>query len=787
MASQANDLIRDIAIRISEPSRVKDLESFDPSIHKQRRWKQIAALVLQMTRSQQERYAAGTERSGPFKELLLLRSTESWISLKSVSVKSSSLQSAIHTYELLLHEDFAVPSGVTAQNRAVARKHSGSFYTPRDLAIASVRTACEAYVETVLGIENFTKTRTLTHREKEQIVRALCTARVIDPTCGVGQFLLSYVGFVCELSTSWLNHGQAREYLEHISENIWGVDVDPIALGLARLAIAESLRNHSAVVKVKWLDKHLLLGNLLLDQRRNELDADTLTAVSSGDIYSSALKYPKELIMGTFDLVLGNPPWDKIRVEEREFLEHLHSEIETGNTKSERNKAIGQLASTAPLVLEYLNKIQDSVSQARASISHNPLFVNSAHGELNTCALFVELSTHLVKPTIGVSALLIKTSTLTHFANRRLFSYLVKRRLLSRVFDFSNASKLFRIDNRERFSLLVLAPKSERLRLAINLRDPIDITSQRGQLLLTYEDLALLNPESGMLPLPKSVAAFALLKKLYSTNTTFSTAYPTARFGRLVHLTMHANEISKRAKEGMIGVLEGKFVDQYDGCYATFDGIPESMRYTNRASGRKMPSPELRGKGEIPLSRFFIHQETWKRLTKNYTEKWSIFWRSTTSASNSRTCIATILPHGPAIQSLQMAQFPGATPNQLALILAIMNSKTFDFAIRNKLAGIDLTQSVINQAPVPLVAYWNDLVAFEGHTEALWRHVVWRVYALLQGDSRLRNFLAELDKPTMRLMQSRDELRREIDDLVSMAYCLTKNESKLVEADFRTR
>jgi hypothetical protein len=222
----------------------------------------------------------------------------------------------------------------------------------------------------------------------------------------------------------------------------------------------------------------------------------------------------------------------------------------------------------------------------------------------------------------------------------------------------------------------------------------------------------------------------------------------------------------------VIGVQEGKFIERYDGRFSTFDGVAAVKRYTGRAVSRKTTAEERKDPSVSPESRYFIDEEAWDHLSKNYRERWSLFWRSTTSATNSRTCIATILPHGPAIQSLQMAQFPGLPEEELAALLAVFNSKPFDFIVRNKLAGIDLTQAVIGQTAIPPRSRWQTAHSIDGSTWRLSKHVASRVGALLSDDARLEAFVAALSGVEEHKNKTRNTIEKELDQLVSVAYGL---------------
>jgi hypothetical protein len=782
MTLPANDPIRIVAELsdwITGNDKYRVLARFDPYEHVSRRWGAVARALMQLSATIEQDFVRCAGGVSPFREAseYLSRFT-SLPSLASVR-PAVDIDDAIAIYEEFLHEDFPMSNAESPSvTRAVARRNAGAFYTPRTLADRCVRVACEVFVERKLGIKNFLESTTIGADLRETIVSCLSTARVLDPTCGAGQFLERYLAFVGELSLEWFGRHDATDYVVATCNNLWGVDVDPLALSLARITLLNTARSLVGQdFDASALSEHLCLGNTLVRHELGDESAPEIEAAVRGDIYATALCRPVSIDDLRFDIILGNPPWEKLRLEERDFFSHLHADLDVGATKSERERGIATIRANYPLIYEFYEERLRSLDTAKARILRDPWFEHSSHGELNTSNLFTELASKLLRDKSSVTALLVKTSTVTHYANRALFLHLQTRRLLNSVFDFTNRNKLFPIDSRERFSLLVLSGESPYLRLALNLVDPDELFDRSKQVNLSSDDLWRLNPSTGMIPTPRSPLALSLLQLVYKSNDVFSSIYPTARFGRLVHLTMHSKSIRRTGGDGVVGVQEGKFIERYDGRFSTFNGVPIEKRYTGRASSRKLTHEERENPLTSPESRYYIDTQAWDRLTKNYQERWSLFWRSTTSSTNARTCIATILPHGPAIQSLQMVQLPGLAEEELAILLAVFNSTPFDFIVRSKLAGIDLTQAVIGQTALPPRSRWQEHHIVDGSSRSLGWHVASRVGALLSDDERLRPFVATLSGVKEHKNKARKTIENELDDLVFVAYGLD-NESR---------
>lgn len=113
-------------------------------------------------------------------------------------------------------------------------------------------------------------------------------ARILDPCCGTGQFLLFAVDTLSQLGN------------KNVLENVWGCDVDELAVRIARLNLLLKCKDQDD------MSPHIYCLNSIIE---------------GGDIFSSPQKVLKE---NFFDLVITNPPWGaKIAKTERGQIKAL--------------------------------------------------------------------------------------------------------------------------------------------------------------------------------------------------------------------------------------------------------------------------------------------------------------------------------------------------------------------------------------------------------------------------------------------------------------------------------
>lgn len=69
-----------------------------------------------------------------------------------------------------------------------------------------------------------------------------------------------------------------------------------------------------------------------------------------------------------FDVMCGNPPWDKIKVEDKKWFEsHGRADIVNAGTANQRKKAIAELPSTDPIYM--MNTLKPSAMLRALAVS----------------------------------------------------------------------------------------------------------------------------------------------------------------------------------------------------------------------------------------------------------------------------------------------------------------------------------------------------------------------------------------------------------------------------------
>jgi methylase of polypeptide subunit release factors len=142
------------------------------------------------------------------------------------------------------------------ETHEMARKSSGSFYTPREIVNYMVDESLVTYLATnipSLDDENirslfsvdFSDDNKTVFANKEQILFLLKKVKILDPACGSGAFPMGILNRLTDIIQKLEGAKTRRKMYElklHLIENcIYGIDIQPIAVQIAKLRFFISL------------------------------------------------------------------------------------------------------------------------------------------------------------------------------------------------------------------------------------------------------------------------------------------------------------------------------------------------------------------------------------------------------------------------------------------------------------------------------------------------------------------------------------------------------------------
>lgn len=429
---------------------------------------------------------------------------------------------------------------------------------------------------------------------------------------------------------------------------------------------------------------------------------------------------------GGFDCVLGNPPWERIKLQEKEFFAQKDPEIATAPNAADRKKLIAQLPETNPgLWMDFLEAKRTSECEShfmRASDRY-PL---SAVGDINTYQIFAGLARDLVAKN-GRAGIVIPSGIATDDSNKQFFADLTEKHAIVSLYDFENREGTFADVHRSyKFCLLTVggtnaAPK--RADFAFFLTNVGQMKEEDRHFSLSAEDIALLNPNTRTCPIFRCKRDAEITKAIYRRMPVligedrnpwgitflrmFDMANDSSLFRTQEQLEAEAWELKGntyvRDEKRYLPLYEGKMICQ-------FNHRAGSVTYYGRVvPGRHDVEPlsasQLGKSNILAIPRFWVQEEEVKNRVGNEII-YLIGFRDITNAESERTAIFSILPLVGVGHTMPLCFVP-EEPKMILNFLSNVCSISYDFVARQKVGGTHLTFFILKQLPILPPVYFK--------------------------------------------------------------------------------
>lgn len=312
------------------------------------------------------------------------------------------------------------------------------------------------------------------------------------------------------------------------------------------------------------------------------------------------IEFPEIFQRGTgFDCVLGNPPWDRVKLAEKEFFASRAPLIAEAKNKAARDKMILALrdsdqAFERELYESFITSLHSAESTSVFVHTNEKTFADCRYaltgcGDVNMYALFAELI-YTMMDTFGTAGFIVPSGIATDDGTKAYFGKIATSGLLKSIYDFENSQGIFPNVHRSfKFSLITLAPKDGMSDFAFFLHNLNELEDSRRHFTMTPEDFDLINPNTHTCPVFRSEEDAKLAKKIYKKAGVFvnenddENGNPwNIKFSTMFHMSndsgLFINTDDPRVSEGNSKVLplyEAKLMHQFDHRWSTFvNGSP---------------------------------------------------------------------------------------------------------------------------------------------------------------------------------------------------------------------
>ena len=513
---------------------------------------------------------------------------------------------------------------------------------------------------------------------------------------------------------------------------------------------------------------------------------------------------------GGFDVVLGNPPWEQIQLDDREFFAVSAPDIANARNMAVRKRMITELAEVDPCLYSCYKDAVRKNDGVKHFVHASGRYPYTSFGRLNTAPLFCESGLNSIN-SHGFSALIVPTGIATDSFNQHFFNHIVEIGALSSLVDFENRLGLFPdVDSRMKFCLLTLGGelrKANSMQFAFFAHAVSDVDEVKFQ--LTPNEIRLLNPNTKTTPIFRTHRDAELTKSIYRRvpiliregepdenpwgikfqlmfmMNTDSDKFHTRDQLESRGFTLEGNHLV-RGEERYLPLYEAKMMHQFTHRWATYE--PDGKT-------RDMTPAELRDPHALPLPRYWVDEREVEARLEHWDRGWLLGFRDIARTTDERTAIfdivtRTALGNKVPILLPEESEIYGAQS-----LVANCSAYSFDFAARQKIGGSTLNFYLVKQLPV---------IPPHTYTPALLDFITPRVLELTYTAWDLQPFARDLDyggAPFVWDDERRFRMRCELDalyfhlygieradvDYIMETFPIVKRKDEAAHGQFRTK
>ncbi|HXN59927.1 MAG TPA: DNA methyltransferase, partial [Acidimicrobiales bacterium] len=426
--------------------------------------------------------------------------------------------------------------------------------------------------------------------------------------------------------------------------------------------------------------------------------------------------------VGGFDCVIGNPPWERIKLQEQEWFASRMPAIAEARNAAARRTLITALATERPeLHKEFLTDRRQAEGESHF-IRNSGRYPLTGRGDINTYAPFAETDRALLGSS-GHMGVILPTGIATDATTQYFFKDLVTSKALVSLYDFENSLPLFEAVHRGmKFCLLTLtgrgAPADE-IQLAFFAHQPDDLKRDGMRFTLTPQEITQLNPNSGTCPVFRTRRDAEITLDIYRRHPvlirtddpdgnpwglSFMTMFHMSNDSELFRTREQLEDqgwaldgnVFRRNDEVMLPLYQGVMTDFYD--HRSADVIRSGTAVVRQNQPSYISDEEKCDPYRFAMPIYWVPQsDVEDALAARWTRVWLGGFSSITSPTNERSMTPCLLPRVAVGNSTPLV----LAERHPAVLVAILSSIALDYVVRQKLGGTNMNYIHVEQLAVP--------------------------------------------------------------------------------------
>ena len=436
---------------------------------------------------------------------------------------------------------------------------------------------------------------------------------------------------------------------------------------------------------------------------------------------------------GGFDAVIGNPPWDRIKLQEIEWFATRAPELALAPTAAARKAGIQEMRKSGAALASDYDAAKERAEKLGKLVRSSGDYPLLGGGDINLYSLFVERALSLVRPD-GMVGLLTPSGIYADKTAAEFFKSVSTGGRIANLYDFENRRPDMElppffpdVDSRFKFCALILGGERRQFpetHCAFFLHDTESVKDPDRCFPLAPEDFARVNPNTGTAPIFRTRRDADITRRIYDQHSVLvdrsrgeeRRTWP-VRYHTMFHMTNDshlfrtASQLEndgfypvegsrwKRGEELYLPLYQGRMIHQFDHRANSVQVNPESTH--NPYLSVEISEEQHADANFLPQPQFWVPVREVQEILPQ-SSAYTIGFRDIARPTDVRTAIFSVVPwagYGNTLPLLvcEDSSLPADTE---ALLVGNLNSLCVDFITRQKVQGTHLNWYIIEQLPV---------------------------------------------------------------------------------------
>jgi hypothetical protein len=415
--------------------------------------------------------------------------------------------------------------------------------------------------------------------------------------------------------------------------------------------------------------------------------------------YHWHLQFPQVFGKGGFDVVLGNPPWDELSPDQREFFAKYRPDMRS-LSREEQDHVVAALLADRNIAQAWSERLRSLYATLHflKKTGRFTLYAvgNLGKGDFNVYRMFVELALKGIRRG-GYAAQLAPAAFYGGANASAIRKHLFDNGTLLLLLGCENANRSFFPDVHPQtwFALYVATSvgRTERFKVAFGCDHPNKAKSSvDGALDLEADVVRRSSPDTYAIPDTRTASDMAIAAKMERRHPSFSVGWPLRHYQAELHMTNESDLFT--TDQAGIPVYEGRMVTHFDHRAKTYvSGHGNSAVWRVRSFGDRE---------KAIIAQWRVLRDNVPTKLGDRVDHYRLGFGDVANPQNERSFMAALIPPD-AICGNTVPTIDFGWGNEWMYLpwLAVANSFVIDALARKKLSSPHLKPYILDTLPFP--------------------------------------------------------------------------------------